>query len=130
MQNPKPSNEDEIERTETVLAQPQHLSRFPQSALNQGAIEQILEDKITSEGKIRVERNTIPVELRLEETEACSDDQEAEQGSYPIHVTLRNIGEDGRASTPAGTKRHLNRDLKFIIKLTFLKFQRHLAMRS
>ncbi|KAI1759577.1 FAD binding domain-containing protein [Hypoxylon sp. FL1150] len=97
--NPKPSNEEEIERTETVLAQPHHLSRFTQSSLNQGAIEQILEDEIISGGRIRIERNTKPISLHLDETEACSDGQEANQVSYPIHVTLRKIEGKQSAST-------------------------------
>lgn len=90
--NPKSSNEKEIERTQTVFAQPQNLSRFPLSGLNQGAIERMLEDEIRSEGRVNIERNTIPVALHLEGTEECYENQESSQGSYPVHVTLRNIG--------------------------------------
>ncbi|KAI1391801.1 FAD binding domain-containing protein [Hypoxylon trugodes] len=86
--NPDPSNGEEIRRTQRVVAQPSHLSRFPQSSLSQGTTEQILESGIRSEGKVEVERNTVPITLRLEEKEG-----------YPILVTLRKIGENESART-------------------------------
>ncbi|XXH02222.1 hypothetical protein Hte_008590 [Hypoxylon texense] len=90
--NPNPSNEEEIEHTRTVFAQPLNLSRFPLSGLNQGVIERVLENEIRSEGTVNVERNTIPVALHLEEEEACYHGQESSRKLYPIRVALRNIG--------------------------------------
>ncbi|OTA99004.1 hypothetical protein M426DRAFT_68648 [Hypoxylon sp. CI-4A] len=96
--NPDPGNEYHIRRTQRTVAQPCHLSRFTQSGLNQGATEEILENKIRSEGRISVERNTIPTALRFDDKEASHHDKDV----YPIFVTLRRIDPDETSVTCDG----------------------------
>ncbi|KAI1137625.1 FAD binding domain-containing protein [Hypoxylon sp. FL0543] len=91
--NPDPNNEKEIQRSQRATALPRGLSRFPQVGLNQGTTEQILVDKIKSEGKLSIERNTVPVALELDDDSHCNNPE-----AYPIHVTLRKIGQNGAAS--------------------------------
>ncbi|KAI0172945.1 thioredoxin-like protein [Hypoxylon sp. FL1284] len=90
--NPKRSNETEIERTQTVLSQPHHLSRFLQADLNQGATEQILLDEIRSQGRVNIERNTIPVALRLDEAEASSQESIFLAGDA-VHTHSPTLGQ-------------------------------------
>ncbi|KAI2615342.1 FAD binding domain protein [Hypoxylon sp. NC1633] len=109
--NPSPHDDRLIHWTQKVVAQPHHLSRFPQLSLNQGMTERSLESKIKSEGKITIERNTIPVNLSVEETEAESDSREV----YPIRVTLRKAGQNGTEFTANDERNDEDVKAKYVV---------------
>ncbi|KAK4889817.1 hypothetical protein LTR27_011435 [Elasticomyces elasticus] len=85
--NPDPDRPDWIKRTQRAKGQPHGLSRYPQSILNQGSIEQILLDYVKAKVGVEVERNTSPQTLDV--NEAACDDEDA----YPIVLTLKTHDE-------------------------------------
>lgn len=73
------------------------ISRFQQVVLHQGRIERFFLDAINdfSEGRIKVERGVIPIDMDLDQTLVDSDD------AYPISITLKHLSEE--EATPKQT---------------------------
>jgi phenol 2-monooxygenase len=86
LQNPDKTNPGNIVRTQRAEAQPKDLSRFSQSTLSQGAMEQILLDYLGSRNKLQVEWDTSLESLSID-NDLC-DKTEA----FPVTAMLRKSG--------------------------------------
>lgn len=68
--------------------QPDNLSRFKQSLLNQGRIEQVLIEYLDSMGRVGVERK-----MRAETLEVLDTDTSEE---FPVVVGVKDLNGNGR----------------------------------
>ena len=78
--------DDGIQRAQKVPSQKVGLSRFPQTIINQGYIEQTILDFLERDGGPRVERCTVPREVSLEHALVGQRD------SHPITVRIECYG--------------------------------------
>lgn len=80
-------NEDteNLECQHRVQSQPEGLSRFPQTLLNQGEVEQVMLDYLEERGRVRVER-----QKRAERIYFTDDDNDA----YPVVVETKALKAD------------------------------------
>ena len=69
------------------MSQKEDDSKFPQTILQQGAIEQLFEDHLGKVDGIKIERNTAPVELQYDFT--CDHRYDR----YPITIRLQRSKE-------------------------------------
>ncbi|RJE19593.1 hypothetical protein PHISCL_08063, partial [Aspergillus sclerotialis] len=76
-----------LERKKRLQLQPDNISRYKQTLLNQGLIEQTLIDYVNSIGRVCVERRR-----RAEKLEIASEDADHD---FPVAVGVRNIDENG-----------------------------------
>lgn len=83
MQRQNPDHNGRLKRTQRSVAQRPGVSRFQQVAFNQGAIEEIINDFLRKDGKVRVERNVECLDLQLEHSAVDRRD------SYPIILNVR-----------------------------------------
>ena len=75
-----------IQRVEKVHSQRVGVSRFPQTIIHQGYIEQTILDFLERDGGPRVERCTVPIEVFID------DALVGQRDSYPITVWIERYG--------------------------------------
>ncbi|KAK8039839.1 hypothetical protein PG993_008250 [Apiospora rasikravindrae] len=78
--------EGRLDRAQSINSQAAGVSRFQQCLLSQGRIEELLEDRISRKGRLRVERDVETLGLTLHKR----DDASAE--THPVQVTVRQRG--------------------------------------
>lgn len=78
-------NTENLECQHRVQSQPEGLSRFPQTLLNQGEVEQVMLDYLEDRGRVRVER-----QKRAERIYFAEDDND----TYPVVVETKALKAD------------------------------------
>jgi phenol 2-monooxygenase len=85
----KPNEKGCLHRSQRVVTQKQGISRFKQCTISQGRIEEaFLEFLDRDEGRVRVERNVVTVELKTQ------PEKFLDNNSYPISVRVRHGSTD------------------------------------
>lgn len=98
-----PDQNGHIQRTQRVISQKPGISIFQEIILNQGAIEQTIMDFLKLDGRVHVERNSLPEKLTLDRS--CIQDTDA----YPISVSVGSTSNNEEQFQRSGNQKKRSR---------------------
>ncbi|KAI0482593.1 FAD binding domain-containing protein [Xylariaceae sp. FL0804] len=120
----RPNAQGEIERAQSLNVQSAGVSRFQACLLSQARVEELLEEKLSQSGLIRVERGVRPWNINITTTTPASpggdddddaDDDDDQDASYPVSLDLHHADSSSDPETTAATTPFQSIRAKYVI---------------